>query len=237
MDNKQVYSTLGIDKDGNKIVYNHSEFVKAVDNLNKYVDSRIKAVNTKITKEEGFRKLKKLYANLDAATSPVAEASTCRKGCGHCCKLLVLTSRLEKEYIEEYLSSHFPEKEIKEFKDKINKNKELLSKLTVYRDGSFEEKTKNEYLSSRIPCAFLDENQNCSIYEARPFICRKYIVFNSPEVCAELTKNTTQYYSPFQSTVKDSIIKLNQLIYGTNYEYKHLLSWFIENDEDTKDNK
>lgn len=220
-----------MDKNGKKITYNHSELVKAVDNLNNFVDSRIKEVNTSITKEDALKKLKKLYEKLDAASAPVAEASSCRQGCGHCCQLLVLTSRLEKEYIEEYLSSHFSEEEIKEFKNKINTHKDLLSKLTVYRDGSFESGAKKQYLSSRIPCAFLDENQNCSIYEARPFICRKYLVFDSPEACAELTKNTSQYYSPFQSTVKDAIIKLNQLTYGNDYEYKHLQSWFIEEAE------
>lgn len=225
--NNDVYKTLYIDKNGNEIVYNHSKFVKAVDNLNNFVDSRIKAVNTKITKEEAFRKLKKLYEKLDVASSPAAEVASCRQGCGHCCKLLVLTSKLEKEYIDEYLSSHYSEEEIAKFKEKIKKHKELLSKIIVYRDGSFNKDIKNEYLSYRIPCAFLDENENCSIYEVRPFICRKYLVFDSPEVCSALTKDTTQYYSAFQTTVKEAIIKLNQLTYGTDYEYKHLQSWFI----------
>lgn len=229
MEENQVYKTLTIDKKtGKKLEYNYTEFVKAVESLNSFLDSRIKEVNSRITEEEALRKLKKLYEKLDAALAPVGRVSSCRQGCGHCCQLLILTSKLEKQLIKEYLSSHFPEEEVKAFLLKIEERRELLSKLTVYRDGSFEESAKKEYLASRLPCVFQDENQSCMIYEARPFICRKYLVFNSPEVCAALTRITKQYYSPFQSTSKDAIIKLNQLAYGTDYEYKHLQSWFVE---------
>lgn len=221
-----IYESLSLDETGATIIYDQSEIISAVKNLNSFIEARINTTD-KIAQSDALRKLKRLYEKFGTALEPMSRFASCKAGCGHCCQLLVLTSKLEADAMKEYIASHFTALQIAEFKEKVGKHKEILSSITVNSDGSFSKESTQVYLSSRIPCAFLDENNCCSIYEARPFICRKYIVFNPPEICKDLFKTTSQYYSKYHSTVKDAIIKLNQLTYGRNYEYKHLMSWFI----------
>ena len=110
---------------------------------------------------------------------------------------------------------------------KSDQNKDTLSSL-VHINGRFMDENYKLYATSNIPCAFLDSNNNCMIYEVRPFICRKYLVFNEPSICENTLNKTVQYYSTYLTTVKDSIIKLNKLTYGEDFKYKHILSWFVE---------
>jgi Fe-S-cluster containining protein len=223
-----IYEALTIDEIGATITYDQTEIISAVKNLNSFIESRINASTIKLTQADALRKLKRLYEKFGSALKPVSASVSCKAGCANCCHLLVLTSKLEAEAMKEYVSSHFTGEQLSEFKEKIDKYKEILSSIIANSGGSFSKESTYTYLSSRIPCAFLDKNNCCSIYEARPFICRKYLVFDNPEVCANPFNKTNQYYSGYHSTVKDAIIKLNQLTYGSKYEYKHLLSWFVE---------
>jgi Fe-S-cluster containining protein len=223
-----IYEALIIDDAQNYVIYNQTEIIEAVKNLNGFVESRISNETTKITQSEALRKLKRLYEKFNIALKPMSHAVSCKEGCDHCCHLLILTSQLEIKMIQEYMSSHYSDKELLEFKQRIYKYINIYNSIVLDKDGNFSEQSNKDYLSSKAPCAFLDNNKRCMIYEVRPFICRKYLVFNSPEVCANPFNKTNQYYSGYHSTVKNAIIKLNQLVYGHDYEYKHLLSWFVE---------
>jgi Fe-S-cluster containining protein len=222
-----IYESLTISEIGATVIYDQTEIITAVKNLNSFIDARINSTATRLSQTESIRKLKRLYEKFGNALQPISGVVSCKAGCSQCCHLLVLTSQLEAEIIKDYISSHYSPNELSEFKEKIKEHKDLLSNLTVYNNGNFSEESTQAYLSAKIPCAFLDKNHCCSIYEARPFICRKYLVFDNPEICSNPFNKTTQYYSGYHSTVKDAIIKLNQLTYSSDYKYKHLLSWFI----------
>jgi Fe-S-cluster containining protein len=224
---KHIYEALIVDELGHSVIYDQTEVIEAVKNINGFIETRINSETAKITEQEALRKLKRLYEKLNTALKPMSRAVSCRAGCGHCCHLLVLTSRLEFKMISEYMSSHYNDKDLLEFKERIHKYKNIYTSIVLSSDGTFSEQSTRSYLSSKVPCAFLDNNRRCMVYEARPFICRKYLVFNSPEVCANPFNKTNQYYSGYHSTIKDAIIKLNYLVYGQDYEYKHLLSWFV----------
>lgn len=221
-----TYESLLIDETGTTIVYDQSEIVNSVKSLNNFIETRVNNIPTRLYAEEALRKLKKLFQKFGEALKPMSSCTSCKAGCSHCCHLLVLTSQLEAELINQYITTHFSQIEIEEFKSKIEKHKELLNNILPLKDGSFSKESTQAYLSSNISCAFLDNNNCCSIYEVRPFICRKYLVFNSPELCKNPFSKTNQYYAGYHTTVKDTIIKLNQLTYGHTYRYKHLLSWF-----------
>lgn len=221
------YESLTISEIGATVIYDQTEIITAVRNLNSFIETRISSTNSRLTQSEAQRKLKRLYEKFGNALQPISGITSCKAGCSECCHLLVLTSQLEAEMIKDYISSRCTPEELAELKEKVSSHKDLLSSLTVYNTGSFSGESTQAYLSAKIPCAFLDDNHCCSIYEARPFICRKYLVFDNPEICSNPFNKTTQYYSGYHSTVKDAIIKLNQLTYGSDYKYKHLLSWFV----------
>lgn len=226
---KHTYESLIVDEMGSSIIYDQTEIISAVKNLNTFISNRISSETSNLAQSDALRKLKRLYEKLGEALKPMWASASCKEGCGQCCHLLVLTSQLEAQMIKEFIFSHYSEEKLKELTDKLNEHKDILNNISVNKDGSFSEESTKNYLSSKIPCAFLDENSRCMVYEARPFICRKYLVFNDPKVCSDLFSKTNQYYSGYHSTVKNAIIKLNQLAYGSNYKYKHLLCWFIEN--------
>jgi Fe-S-cluster containining protein len=85
----------------------------------------------------------------------------CKAGCNHCCVLRVELWEPEVFYIA----------------DKIKKYPEDERALIIRDLEDFSEKTKglsaNEHMALAIPCVFL-KNGSCSIYEFRPFPCRRW---------------------------------------------------------------
>lgn len=223
-----LYEAIVLPETGRQIIYDQTEIITAVQNLNRFIKFRINNINCKLSHLEGIRKLRRLYEKLDNALKPIQKVTSCKQGCNHCCYLPILSSKLENELIKDYMNEHYSQGKLTEFKDKISQNKDILSSL-VHTNGRFMDENYKLYAISNIPCAFLDNNNNCTIYEVRPFICRKYLVFNEPTVCQNTLDKTDQYYSSYQTTVKDAIIKLNKLTYGDDCQYKHILSWFVEN--------
>ena len=97
-------------------------------------------------------KLRKIY-NLMADLGKVAEPYiACGKGCSSCCKMNVKISQLEANQIGE----------------KIGEKAKQLIKSKNY--------SSNEFIG--IACLFLKDDV-CTIYDVRPFACRKHIWFDT----------------------------------------------------------
>ena len=225
-----TYEAIVLSDSGKEIIYDQTEVINAAKNLNQFIMTRIENINSKLSYEEATRKLRRLYEKLDNALKPIQMVSSCKQGCNYCCYLPILCSELENQLVKDYMSKHFSKDNLLEFKYKIVKNKETLLSL-VHINGRFLDENYKLYSSENIPCSFLDGDNNCMIYEVRPFICRKYLVFNEPTVCENTLNKTNQYYSNYHTSVKDAIIKLNKLTYGDEFQYKHILSWFVENNK------
>ncbi|MGH4122281.1 MAG: YkgJ family cysteine cluster protein [Clostridium sp.] len=226
MKKNHIYESLLLPDTGRQVIYDQTEIIMAIQKLNGFIEARIDPINTELSPKESIRKLGRLYEKLDNALKPIAKVTSCKQGCNHCCFLPILSSQLENELIKDYMNEHYSPDKLAEFKGKINQNKDVLSQL-VHVKGRFMNENYKLYANANIPCAFLDGDNNCSIYSVRPFICRKYLVFNESVLCENPLNKTDQYYSPYLTKVKDSIIKLNKLTYGEDFSYKHILSWFV----------
>ncbi|MBW9156335.1 YkgJ family cysteine cluster protein [Clostridium sp. FP2] len=226
MKKNHTYEAILLPDTGRQIIYDQTEIITAVQKINGFIESRIDSIISGLSPEEASRKLRRLYEKLDNALKPIEKVTSCKQGCNHCCFLPILSSQLENELIKDYMSEHYSKDMMAEFNYKIHQNKETLSRL-VHTNGRFMDENYKLYANANIPCAFLDSNSNCTIYSVRPFICRKYLVFNEPTLCENTLNKTDQYYSTYLTKVKDSIIKLNELTYGENFQYKHILSWFV----------
>jgi Fe-S-cluster containining protein len=221
-----LYEAIVLKDTGRQIIYDQTEITMAAQNLNNFIKDRIENVNSKLSLNEALRKLRRLYEKLDNALKPIQKVTSCKQGCNHCCYLPILSTQLENELIKDYMNDHYSTDKLTEFKDKINQNKDTFSHL-VHVNGRFSDENYKLYSTSNIRCSFLDNNNNCMIYEVRPYICRKYLVFNDPAVCENTLNKTDQYYSSYHVTVKDAIINLNKLTYDDDCQYKHILSWFV----------
>lgn len=97
--------------------------------------------------------------------------ASCKKGCAHCCKIEVRCTDTEVEIIMDHLEKTgdlFDEDEIG-----------YLQKQSEIPDAEY-------VLSRERDCVFLDDNNECSIYEVRPMACRTYLVASPPEDCNAL---------------------------------------------------
>jgi Fe-S-cluster containining protein len=227
MKKNHLYEAIVLPDTGRQVIYDQTEIIMAVEKLSKFIESRIDNINSKLSRDESVRKLRRLYEKLDNALKPIQRVTSCKEGCNNCCHLPVLSSELEKELIKDYINEHYSTDKLTEFKYKINQNKDILLRL-VHNNGRFLDENYKLYADANIPCSFLDSNNNCMIYEVRPFICRKYLVFNDPTVCKDTLNKTVQYYSSYLTTVKDAVVTLNKLTYDDDWQYKHILSWFVE---------
>lgn len=87
----------------------------------------------------------------------------CRKGCNWCCHQPIFATSHEILFVWEFIKLNFKEDEV---------NTIIQNAFNNYQKrGRMEEK---QLLSSKMPCPLL-KNGSCSIYPARPLICRIYL--------------------------------------------------------------
>ncbi|RMG42995.1 MAG: YkgJ family cysteine cluster protein [Candidatus Dadabacteria bacterium] len=123
------------------------------------------------------------------------EEISCRKGCNHCCHLLVEVSWEEATELANWVLN-LPHSRRERFLGRIRKNaaeaRELfLSDKKAHRflkpaDG--EEEIPDHifdryFYGKRRPCPFLELGA-CAAYEVRPTPCRLHMVTTDPELCS-----------------------------------------------------
>lgn len=147
---------------------------------------------------------------LSAAMMGIAETEkakhgskvSCRLGCAHCCHHLIPISLAEAKAISVALERLPPPRQkairkrfestlvaLEEGKLLGPKGDEPRTALQSEADSDASEMwsdVNQRYFSMHLPCAFLDEQNKCSIYEERPFVCREYMVTSDPELCRTL---------------------------------------------------
>ena len=113
---------------------------------------------------------------------------TCAQGCAHCCYFPIIITKMEAKLILEYidcLSQKEKDDVLQHLKAYYQRERERLQQvcsIDFTEDPCFKEK----YISSRLPCPFLDLTTNtCKVYEVRPIPCRTYLNYCNPNVCAQ----------------------------------------------------
>lgn len=96
-------------------------------------------------------KLRKLYKLTNEIMEFSAPYTACSKGCSDCCRMNVMISQAEANYIG----------------DSTHRKPYILTKSKIHKE--------DQYLGNE--CPFLKENA-CSIYEFRPYVCRKHVSFD-----------------------------------------------------------
>jgi len=115
-----------------------------------------------------------IHRLLDDTVAEHVVKHSCTRGCSHCCHLSVDIWPPEAQVIERYCKEH-----------NIPIDLEYLGKQMGYAPLELP-------ISPVSACVFL-KNGECSIYEARPIMCRKYFVATPPEQC-DHKKYTPQNY-------------------------------------------
>lgn len=108
------------------------------------------------TKKNQLETLKRVYELADKITNEKDSYHVCRRGCAWCCAIPLEVFPIEIEYIEKHT-------------DLKRKPKTYQKSSTPWNVGY---------------CPLLDqETGECTVYEWRPFNCRTFVVYDSPEYC------------------------------------------------------
>lgn len=120
-----------------------------------------------IGNESSSSKLKKIFTLTDKITSFVAPYMVCQKGCSHCCKIDVLVTSIEAQYIQKNLG--------------------------FTPDSGYS--ISSGHGDSKRPCTFLSSEDVCSIYQYRPFACRTFHAMDNPSMCKDTSAIHATYSS------------------------------------------
>jgi Fe-S-cluster containining protein len=133
-------------------------------------------------------------ADAEALGTPVS----CRVNCAACCRQAIPVSEIEARYLVSLVES-MPEQRRQAVKDRFRQALEQLERaglLEEARNTDSPTTTREararfnfEYFRAWIDCPFL-ENEQCSIYEHRPAVCREYMVHSPAGNCARPTPET-----------------------------------------------
>lgn len=153
-----------------------------------------------------------IYRKNDSEISKILKP--CKKGCNSCCYQNVRIVKIEKYIIEGYL-----EKEDKKRRE-IHKN--ILDWFAYFNNNTPVGKTITSkeltifdfrVVMDRYPCPFLVDFE-CSIYEARPIVCRTFFIENpGMEPCENTVTSASLKSSQFRETAEKELINLSPDLY------------------------
>lgn len=174
------------DSNGQQLRNYHGKIIKfnnsrITDFLNLLIDwyNAIAKEAHNISKSELISLVSELYNITETAITEITQYKSCTLGCAACCHFLVETTAIEAEHIRQYIELHFSSK----IKYWLTKKIIQVAKQQPRQMNFLPEEYKEIYYRKFIPCPFLTDNNTCSIYQVRPFLCRTCFVFNHPEDC------------------------------------------------------
>lgn len=133
--------------------------------------------------EPYFKAYEGLVQQVDAAFEKVqqeyGECVTCKVGCADCCHALFDLTLVEAIYIKNKFDEKFAGENRQAYIEKANTVDREVYKIKRQAHKDFDSgKPENEILEEmakiKMRCPLLDDDDQCSLYEARPITCRLY---------------------------------------------------------------
>ena len=128
------------------------------------------------------------------ASAEVGQPISCKPGCGGCCRMAVPISEAEAWRIRAVVDD-MPEPRRSHVQSRFAAATGALRPLGVLEElfqakGSEDQQRRQykqleQYQAAGVACPFL-EDENCSIYEERPLICRQFVVHSDPKNCSRI---------------------------------------------------
>ena len=108
---------------------------------------------------------------LEPMVPPLDRPLGCGRGCAHCCHITVVTDVPTVLNLAEHIRAQF-----------TTDQREDLRRRMAKRIAAIDAMSNSERVKTRLPCPLLVDAV-CSVYEARPLICRSFNSFDA-DVCA-----------------------------------------------------
>lgn len=133
---------------------------------------------------------------------------SCRRGCGHCCELLVEVSWEEAIEMAKWLLAQ-PLSVQQDLERRLKRSASDVRRLFARRrrtqkfmrpvaDGSsIPDYLFDEYFAEKArPCPFLGDDKSCRAYAVRPCPCRLHGVTSHPQLCMRTVEDDSKYRVP-----------------------------------------
>ena len=117
----------------------------------------------------------------------------CERGCHYCCHLRVEIRPHEAFVLAEHIAGRFSNADRAATITRIEANLQRIAPLSAAA-----------HVRAGIPCALLDEQGTCSVYDARPAACRKYYSV-SVSTCRNAFLATS---APLTGELEDEAVRL-----------------------------
>ncbi|MBQ5334046.1 MAG: YkgJ family cysteine cluster protein [Oscillospiraceae bacterium] len=201
-----------------KIVIDKTLYIEYLEKINGFFDFHI---------QRNYQICMKDYPNLlyyiDKLSELYIPYIDCHKGCDYCCHMAVAVSEFEADFIKQYINSNWTTEQKENFSSKIQDLKKTHEE--IFESDYILTDSKNQ---NRVPCIFL-EKKCCSIYSARPAICRTYLSFSPSEICKEVQFGSNGMRNVEGDTANDFRDKLYDFYFSHSkytYGHYHLAFWF-----------
>jgi Fe-S-cluster containining protein len=172
--------------------------------------------------------LEKLYDNFgkfEKSLSSFSQASSCQRGCTACCHHIVETPAIEAEAVRRVVEKRFSSPAKASLKSKISQLSHAYPPA-LELDEEYDEDLQENHFEKHIPCPFLSAQGACMVYDARPLVCRTYMVFSDPKQCA-IGDGMAVYEADYFPEVHRASQVLSLMVFKDIRLRRHLPDWFI----------
>ncbi len=169
------------------------------DTEQRIVDAARKLVVKALRRDRTIASVRKMFENAISLAGGIlatvrhvngpSRPKACKTGCHYCCYLQADVTVPEVLHVASYISENFSETEMESLKTRVHTAHGRVRGLNEY-----------ERLFSRIPCPLLTQGK-CSVYEARPLVCRGYNSFSWVACAQEL--NYSRSWKPVPHDVAE----------------------------------
>lgn len=183
------------------------------------------------------------YKNFDLKLSLSGTKTNCIKNCYSCCYDFFFISDNGFYLILDFIQREMGKSKVDFFIEKAykienqikNNYPDIYNSLNEYspNSGNFNNRYFSDsfnVLENTIPCIFL-ENGKCSIYKARPVICRLYGIYTS---CPKINNFPIFFNEMQKMAVNSIIIKGTPPIISRPYPIFYWFSFFLRNEYSKK---
>jgi Fe-S-cluster containining protein len=226
-DKGHVYGYL--EYEGKGFAYDLDETDKIVDEIRHFTYNNIVTFwnnRTKIDRDIGLEVLKTVYQLTDKALEPFLRNSSCQKGCHECCYPLVQIHAIEAEKIHSYVRENFDSKSISDLFAKIGKASRYYPD-PIPLGSTYTDEIRDRYFKLHIPCPFLSTEGLCTVYEARPLMCRTHMVFSDKSLC-ENDNLVPKYEGDYFPQIFAAVEFLSRLVYEDLDYMRNVPHWFLD---------
>lgn len=170
---------------------------------------------------------REIHDELDRLRDEEGIEPTCREGCCHCCGVAILATLPEALVISNYIKQEFTSGKTEALRRRMERwfvsmNEDLPM---VLRAGIDEHTAVHEFGPT---CPLLDD-EVCSVYPVRPWICRCHFATSNPRSCMPLINPETLDEKPvfirsIEPRVQPHILQIREYIEDLDLKFSESVS-------------